>query len=224
VKSDSFYFNRMMTWQRMFTDPAHLRGMSLGRLGALIEVTIHASMHVRWSSPPHGSRPEPGPDQGHTIDTRWDDPRYDYLGDTYSSHVNPAFWSLHAWVDDRIEDWKAANGVFGNDFWKGTWVGKMPIDTDEAVATQPPARRARRELREPARRPHAGPRPHRVATGTATLGHENPRAVPPGVHALMEGPGHRHSHKDELEELVTVVGECGIFAGGYASRFFPTID
>jgi hypothetical protein len=36
---------------------------------------------------------------------KWDDPKYDYLGDFYSSHVNPVFWRLHGWVDDRIEDW-----------------------------------------------------------------------------------------------------------------------
>lgn len=35
----------------------------------------------------------------------WGDPKYDYLGDFYSSHVNPLFWKLHGWVDDRIEDW-----------------------------------------------------------------------------------------------------------------------
>jgi hypothetical protein len=222
VKSDFFYLNRMLTWQRMFTDPAHLRGMSLGRLGTLIEVTIHASMHVRWSAPPHGSRPDPGPAEGHTIDMRWDDPRYDYLGDTYSSHVNPIFWSLHGWVDDRIEDWKAANGVYGNDFWKGTWVGKLP-STEEASADRPATRRPPKK--EPAKKHHPpGPRSHRAAIAAATLGHENPRAVPPGVHALMEGPDHRHSHKDELEELVTVIGRCGIFFGGYASRLFPVID
>jgi hypothetical protein len=34
---------------------------------------------------------------------------------------------LHGWINDRIEDWKEANAVFGPDqFWKGRWVGKMP--------------------------------------------------------------------------------------------------
>ena len=37
---------------------------------------------------------------------------YDYLGETFSSHVNPIFWRLHGWVDDRIEDWfKAQESV-----------------------------------------------------------------------------------------------------------------
>ena len=39
------------------------------------------------------------------FDPMWDDPKYDYLGEFYSSHVNPLFWRLHGWVDDRIEDW-----------------------------------------------------------------------------------------------------------------------
>jgi len=66
------------------------------------------------------------PTGGETIGKEWDDPRYNFLGDTYSSHVNPIFWKLHGWIDDRIENWKVANGVAGDEFWKGTWVGKMP--------------------------------------------------------------------------------------------------
>ena len=34
-----------------------------------------------------------------------DDPKYDCLGEFYSSHMNLLFWRLHEWVDDRIEDW-----------------------------------------------------------------------------------------------------------------------
>jgi hypothetical protein len=83
-------------------------------------------MHLRWAASPGSSRPDPQPTEGDTIGTEWDDPRYDFLGDTYSSHVNPIFWKLHGWIDDRIEDWKIANGVFGDNFWQGTWVGRMP--------------------------------------------------------------------------------------------------
>jgi len=36
---------------------------------------------------------------------KWSSPKYDYLGEFYSSHVNPIFWRLHGWVDDRIDDW-----------------------------------------------------------------------------------------------------------------------
>ena len=106
--------------------------MTLGALGVGIEMTIHNAMHMRWATFSGSFRPDPlqdsgeiDPTGGETIGAEWDDPRYDFLGDTYSSHVNPIFWKLHGWIDDRIEDWKIANGVFGNDFWKGTWVGKM---------------------------------------------------------------------------------------------------
>jgi hypothetical protein len=127
AKSDVFYEKRMRYWHKTFTNPVFLRGMSLGKLGTLIELTIHNAMHMRWAAAPAGIRPEPGPAEGDTIGTEWDDPRYDYLGDTYSSHVNPIFWLLHGWINDRIEDWKEANGVFAPDqFWKGRWVGKMP--------------------------------------------------------------------------------------------------
>src|SRR3712207_9485858 len=43
------------------------------------------------------------------IDPRWDDHSNDDLGDFYSSHVHPTFWRLHGWIDDRINDWAAAN-------------------------------------------------------------------------------------------------------------------
>lgn len=47
--------------------------------------------------------------QDYDFDEKWDDPRYDFLGEFYSSHVNPLFWRLHGWVDDRIEDWYQAH-------------------------------------------------------------------------------------------------------------------
>jgi hypothetical protein len=135
-------------------------------LGSLIERTIHAGMHTRWSAAPGGLRPDPGPAEGHTIDPRWDDPRYDFLGDTYASHVNAAFWSLHGWIDDRVEDWKVANGVYGNAFWKGTWVGRLPpIDP---------------------------------------------------VPAAVDGGGD-DGDGAQLEELLAVIGRCGIFRPRYAA-------
>jgi hypothetical protein len=132
LKSDIFYEKRLLFWQKLFTDPAFLRDVTLGQLGALLENSIHASMHNRWAAAPAGARLDPGPAEGDSIDPVWDDPRYDHLADDYSSHVNPVFWSLHAWIDDRIEDWKAANGVYGNTFWKGTWLGRPP-EADQRV-------------------------------------------------------------------------------------------
>lgn len=40
---------------------------------------------------------------------------------------NSIFWKLHGWIDDRIEDWKAANGVTGEPHWVDTWMGKMEM-------------------------------------------------------------------------------------------------
>jgi hypothetical protein len=135
IKSDVYYAKRFMYWQKLFTTPGFLRRVSLGELGVLIELTIHNSMHIRWAGTPGSSLPNPG-DASQveaTISAEWDDPRYDFLLETYSSHVNPIFWKLHGWIDDRVENWKMVNGVLTNDFWKGTWLGKMPSHEGQAL-------------------------------------------------------------------------------------------
>jgi len=208
IKSAIFYQKRMMYWQKLFTHHGFLRGISLGELGMLMELTIHASMHLRWASPPAGSRPEPGPAEGHTIDPRWDDPRYDFLGDTYSSHVHPVFWSLHGWIDDRIEDWKIANGVYGNEFWKGTWAGPWPGPLPTPGPPTPgaapqPGTAAEQPAAEPSASPHAGP------------GHGGTSGRAPGMAPTMLE--HHHADPAQLEEVVTIIGRCGIFHAGYAS-------
>ena len=40
---------------------------------------------------------------------KWSLPAYNDLADFYSSHVNPIFWKLHGWIDDRINDWLQAH-------------------------------------------------------------------------------------------------------------------
>jgi hypothetical protein len=65
---------------------------------------------MRWSSvsrDPKSGKPAIRDD--FDFDPKWDDPKYDYLGEFYSSHVNPVFWRLHGWIDDRIEDWFSAH-------------------------------------------------------------------------------------------------------------------
>lgn len=124
-KDPAVYQNAYVPWVTRYSDPAWLRSVSLGKLGSDLEGTIHNSMHMRWAAPSAvGYRPgsvlQP-------VDTRWDDARYDFLGDTYSSHVNPIFWKIHGWVDDRINDWAAANDVQQIQ-WKGTWTGPMAHD------------------------------------------------------------------------------------------------
>lgn len=111
LKTDEYYWSRLRWWDRDFKDPSHLRTLSLGELGSLIEFSMHNDMHMRWSAQP--ADPDTGrPGQGRPswdIDRRWDRPAYDYLGEFYSSHVNPFFWRLHGWVDDRIDDWFRAH-------------------------------------------------------------------------------------------------------------------
>ena len=125
VKSDEFFENMFIPWERQFTDPTYLSSVTLGHLGSELEFSIHNSMHMRWASQPTGDRPRADPTRPDLIDTILDDPSYDYLGDTYSNHVNPIFWKLHDWIDNRIEDWKNAHGITGDIQWTGTWVGNM---------------------------------------------------------------------------------------------------
>lgn len=113
VKADDYYYLLMREWERKFTDRVYLRGLHLGELGSRIESTIHNMMHMRWCDRPWD--PRTGKQEASIgrpdteIDAKWDDARYDWLGDTYSSHVNATFWKLHGWVDERMNDWYAAN-------------------------------------------------------------------------------------------------------------------
>jgi hypothetical protein len=103
------------------TNPDALRRKTLGRLGAEIEFLIHNTMHLRCAAEPPRFRPSGSPFE---VDPRFDEPDYDYLADTYSSHVNPIFWKLHGWVDARIDDWMKANEVTGNPWTvKDPWTG-----------------------------------------------------------------------------------------------------
>lgn len=43
---------------------------------------------------------------------RWYGAQNDFLGDPFSSHVNPVFWRFHGWIDDRVEDWFRAHERF----------------------------------------------------------------------------------------------------------------
>jgi hypothetical protein len=126
VKSDSFYINTMLRWHQRYRSADFLQSVSLGELGARIEFTIHNLMHLRWCRE-LDTRPEPTEPGPHApIDPKWDDVSYDWLGDTYSSHVHPYFWRLHGWVDDCIGAWMDANQLADPVPWKGTWVGSMP--------------------------------------------------------------------------------------------------
>jgi hypothetical protein len=120
LRKTSTLYGKFQAWEAQFTDPKYLASMSLSELGTRIEFTIHNWMHMRWASIPRDPSPDPLK-HGKPIpegrgaldfDAKWLSPEYDYLGETFSSHVNPVFWRLHGWVDDRIEDWfKAQESV-----------------------------------------------------------------------------------------------------------------
>jgi hypothetical protein len=112
LKSDIYFWSRMRWWDREFKNPYTLSRMTLGEMGSLLETSIHNDMHIRWSSQPRDPRTGDTLLTGRAdfdLDSKWDDPVYDFLGETYSSHVNPVFWRLHKWVDARIDDWAAAH-------------------------------------------------------------------------------------------------------------------
>ena len=106
IKSHDYFDNVMIRLERIFKNKTFLASLTLGALGNLLEFEIHNQMHVRWSSIPRDPQSgKPADRKLFDFDNKWDDPKYDALGDFYSSHVNPLFWRLHGWIDDRIEDW-----------------------------------------------------------------------------------------------------------------------
>lgn len=114
LKSDEFYWSRLRWWDREFHNHVYLRTLTLGQLGSLLETSIHNDMHMRWAATPID--PVTGQKLAlgrlpHDIDEKWDGPNYDFLGETYSSHVNPIFWRLHKWVDSIIEEWFMAHDI-----------------------------------------------------------------------------------------------------------------
>jgi len=137
LKSDRFFSTVMRNVEQWLRQPRLLALLTLGAYGNLIEMTVHNWMHIRWASVPRDPQTgEIAGRDGYDVDERWDHPSNDYMGDFHSSHVNPLFWKLHGWADDRIEDWfraheasnpgqverKTLKGVSW--FAKGPWVLK----------------------------------------------------------------------------------------------------
>lgn len=98
--------------QDKYENNTWLQSVNLDLLGTQIENSIHNWMHIHWTDAPW-----------YTGDPLQDinDTRHDWLADTYSSHVNKAFWKLHGWIDDRITQWEQANGQVADfsDSWEG---------------------------------------------------------------------------------------------------------
>jgi hypothetical protein len=136
MKSDEFYWEEMKPRIDRLEDLDYLRQLTLSQLGSDIEWTLHNWMHMRWSARPKLIRPNAGLSD---IDPKFDNPNYNWLGDPYSSHVNPIFWKLHGWVDDRIEDWQRANKV-QTISWRGRWDGKTLTPNARTLSTHSASR------------------------------------------------------------------------------------
>jgi hypothetical protein len=108
-KSPAFRNGTMQPLARLFRSPRFLSSLTLGQLGNMVEFTIHNWMHLRWMDTAYEADGRPVARETFDVDPKWDDAANDDLGDFYSSHVHPVFWRLHGWVDDRINDWAAAN-------------------------------------------------------------------------------------------------------------------
>lgn len=116
IKSIPTLNSLMRQWEDRFTDVGYLASVSLGELGWWIEFTIHNVCHLRWASIPRDpsddvslfGRPVPLGKHPLDFDEKWLKPVYDHFGDPFAAHVNPLFWRLHAWVDERVEDWYRA--------------------------------------------------------------------------------------------------------------------
>ncbi|MBB3104796.1 twin-arginine translocation signal domain-containing protein [Azomonas macrocytogenes] len=112
VKSSEGFYGNFQLWEAQYQDPQYLSTLCLAELGSHIELGIHDWLHMCWASigrDPTSGLPMPGSRSMTDFSERWFRAENDYLGDAFSSHVNPVFWRFHGWIDDRIEDWFLAH-------------------------------------------------------------------------------------------------------------------
>jgi len=122
-KTPDFYWDQIKPREEALSEATFLRTMTLGELGALLENEIHFFLHNRFSAAnPVGYRIQNPMTPVDAVDAKWDDLRYNWLGDFYSAHVSATFWMIHGWVETRIEMWRVANSL-EKIIWVGTWEG-----------------------------------------------------------------------------------------------------
>lgn len=115
IKSAETYHSNFEVWESQYRDPRYLSRLTLGQLGSEMELGLHDWLHMRWASVPRdpsNGAPVPMARDLDDFSARWYGPENDFLGDPFSSHVNPVFWLFHGWIDDRIEDWFRAHERF----------------------------------------------------------------------------------------------------------------
>ncbi|MBD8150793.1 PvdJ/PvdD/PvdP-like protein [Pseudomonas fluorescens] len=115
IKAAETYHTNFQVWESQYRDPRYLARLTLGQLGSEMELGLHDWLHMRWASVPRdpsNGAPVPFARDPADFAARWYAPENDFLGDPFSSHVNPVFWHFHGWIDDRIEDWFRAHERF----------------------------------------------------------------------------------------------------------------
>ncbi|WPN59836.1 PvdJ/PvdD/PvdP-like protein [Pseudomonas sp. P9_31] len=115
IKTAETYHSNFQVWESRYRDPRYLSKMTLGQFGSEVELGLHDWLHMRWASVPRdpsNGQPVPFARDPADFSARWYAPENDFLGDPFSSHVNPVFWHFHGWIDDRLEDWFRAHERF----------------------------------------------------------------------------------------------------------------
>jgi len=115
LKTAETYQSNFQVWESQYRDPQYLSKLTLGQFGSEVELGLHGWLHMRWASVPRdpsNGQPVPLARDLDDFAARWFAPENDFLGDPFSSHVNPVFWHFHGWIDDRIEDWFRAHERF----------------------------------------------------------------------------------------------------------------
>lgn len=110
----------LQVWSQTFMSAAFLQTHTLSEVGYLIEFSIHNNMHMRWAAAPRpGDDFSPLANSGVGVlnaailltPTQFSSPAYNWLGNPFSSQVNPVFWKLHGWIDHVISEWLHVNGM-----------------------------------------------------------------------------------------------------------------
>lgn len=112
IKSAETYHSNFQVWESRYRDPQYLATLTLGAFGSEMELGMHDWLHMRWASvtrDPSNDMPVMGDRDPVDFASRWFRPENDFLGDPFSSHVNPVFWHFHGWIDDRLDDWFRAH-------------------------------------------------------------------------------------------------------------------
>ena len=112
IKAGETFCSNFQVWESQYQDPQYLSKLSLGAFGSELEMNLHDWLHMCWASVPRdpiNSAPVPFARDPADFAARWFERENDFLGDPFSSHVNPVFWAFHGWIDDRIDDWFRAH-------------------------------------------------------------------------------------------------------------------